>query len=321
MPSLELVCLCACGVVLLVTVLVVYALLPRDRTCALVRTPIRAAQGTVVIVTGELRFDTEDALETFKRRLSQCTVVVSTWARCTAVARRLVDGDDSRMCTVDDAPPRGVPRAGAYQFFLLQHGVRHFRARLARASAVARMRTDAVYDETFTLDYGAIPPHVVYMETDHAALADAHTFITVYEDVWDQMVARRYYRHREEGRTILPNFENIARSDASNAHLPGWRTRWGWLQFPTRWARARGRDSLWRIPADVQTSLSELMQARAYSANVPAMHLASNNPVAEFDAESSFLHHTLERATVRVLRGVALLPREARCPFRGRCVS
>ena len=280
---------------------------------------IAAGPRTVVLVTGELRFETATHFRAFQHRLRRCLVLVCTWRRCERLASALVDGDASRVCLVADAPPEGIPRPGAYQFYLLQTAVREFRPRLLAARVVARMRTDALYGPGFSLNL-PVAPGYVRMETDHAFLAEASTFVRVYHDVWDDMIAARYFRHREEGRAMLPNFANVARSDARCPQRRGWVTRWGWLEFPRAWlARASGDQT--RLPLECERDLAELMELRASGSSVPVAQLSPVAPVTEFDAESSFLHYTLERAAVGTLPEVELQPREKRCPFRAACYA
>ena len=190
---------------------------------------ILAPRRTVVLVTGELRFEDQIALDAFRSRLRTCLVLVCTWKKFERIGLQLVASKEDLLLV--DTPPKSIPHTGSYQFDLLQIGVRHFTPRLEGAPVVARLRTDALYGDDFHIPL--LPPGVVAMESDHAMVAEPVTFIRTYGNVVDEMLSRRVYKHREEGRSLLPNWINFARSDISNVDLGGWRTRWRWLDFPT----------------------------------------------------------------------------------------
>ena len=117
---------------------------------------------------------------------------------------------------------------------------------------------------------------------------------------------------------MLPNFRNLARSDASTADRRGWRTRWRWLDYPTAVYRPGvwySADEIVRVAREWQERLSTL---RLNEEHIAVRRLTTVPPVPHFCAESAFLHHTLEHAAVASLHGVTLAPRDARCPDGGR---
>ena len=83
-------CLCVLGLIIIVT----QKISRRKSTPSgqrADRTVIWAPKNSVVLVTGEIRFEDEDALQAFKARLLHCRVLVVTWPRCANVARKLVE--------------------------------------------------------------------------------------------------------------------------------------------------------------------------------------------------------------------------------------
>ena len=268
--------------------------------------------GTIVLLTGELRFHDQEAAHAFRLRLANVSMLVCTWRRFAHVATLLAP---AASLVVDEPQRSAIPHGAAHQFYLLQLAVRHFRPRLLAASTIARLRTDVQYVDGFGLP--ATPEGVVFMESDLAYAAAAATFVHAYGSVFDQMAARRYHNHREEGRAMPPNFDNVARSDASNADRRGWRTRWRWLDYPVAVYRPGVRYSPDDIVREARSHQRVLMAMRSHPRNVTVRRLTQVPPVARFCAESAFLHHTLEVAAVRPLTGVILAPREVRCPDSG----
>ena len=55
----------------------------------------------------------------------------------------------------------------------------------------------------------------------------ASTFLLVFRNVFDEMIARRYHRHVEDGRALFPNFGNLLQSDMRRALGANFNTRWG----------------------------------------------------------------------------------------------
>lgn len=282
------------------------------------RTRIRAPNGAVVLLTGEMRFESEEALEAFRARLSDCRVLVATWAKYTRIARRLVAGEDDLL--VLPQPRKRIPHTGAYQFELLQAAVRHFEERLRPAPVVVRMRTDAIYGEDFAVPF--VERGFVAMESDHAMAADPDTFIRCYGNIENDLIARGVYMHREEKRSLLPNWTNMARSDLSNVDLGGWRTRWRWLDYPVE-VFPPTTGGLDRVDDVLQRVRSNLMRLNALRdrPSVPIRMLTGLARVPKFDAESALLHQTLEHAAVVPLDHVDFVGREHRCPYRAPCLS
>lgn len=307
-------------IVIMLIVAVVAALLLQRRGSNAPAYPIRVRGRTVVLVTGEIRFESRRHFEIFRARLRMCDVIVCTWPRCNKLALALVGGDPSRVHIVDDPPRSIVAHPAALQFYVLQEGVRFFQERILSATMAARMRTDAEYGSQFSLAL-RVPPGHVAMETDHAWLAEPATFVDVFSNIWDEMKRRRYFRHREEKRSMFPNFRNVARSDASSALRDGWVTRWGWLDLPLQWLQTRWNGAPHNLPMACKHYLGELEAYRTLGHRLPAAQLSAILPVPEFDAESTFLHHTLEHAAVMVLPHVSLKPRSMRCPYGRKCFS
>ena len=279
-----------------------------------------APTDAMVLITGELRFRDAEAADALKKRLSNVTVtIVCTWRRFASVAERLTRRDDTLL--VDEAEkdklPQHIPHGASVQFYLLQRAVRFFKPWLLSASVVLKLRTDAHFADDFSLPRrfpdGNLVDDLVLMETDLAFAASPQTFVRVYENTYDAMVIRKYYNHREEGRPLMPNFNHVARSDASNADKRGYRTRWRWLDYPTAVYTPK-RDF---TPSDIVQLAAERLpelDILRFTKNVSTRRLTTIPPVPRFCAESAFLHHTLEHAAVGVLGGVTLLPREKRCP-------
>lgn len=306
------------------------------------RAIIHAPIGAIVLITGEIRFRDVDDAEALRVRLSNVSVVVVTWRRCEKLAKRVAPAG---LLLVDElaADRLAIPHGGALQFYLLQLAVKHFRPQLRAASVVARLRTDAQYAESFALPTLTKPPSsgsaaaaateaaaasatgawpsvaaiaagVVVMETDLAFAATGSTFVRVFGGIYDTMVARRYFRHREEQRAMPPNFAHVALSDATSTGERGWRTRWRWLDYPTAVFVPERRYSAADIVAVAREHAARLASLRLAAPNISVRRLTTVPPVPRFCAESAFLHHTLEAAAVGPLRGVSLARREERCP-------
>ena len=290
------------------------------RTAPSSHTLIGAPPGAIVLLTGELRFRDEAAAAALRARLANVTVLVCTWRRFGRVAARLAPAGVLLL----DEPTRAIPHGAADQFYLLQRGVREFRSRLLAASVVARLRTDAHYAESFAIPAlsastaSADGHDLVLMETDLAFAAAPSTFVRVYSSVYDSMAARGYYKHREQGRAMPPNFAHVARSDASSSDRRGWRTRWRWLEYPTAVYAPGVHYSAEEIVALAGQKLAQLTALSLRAPNITVRHLTTAPPVPHFCAESAFLHHTLETAAVAPLAGVTLTPRDQRCPDGGR---
>jgi hypothetical protein len=290
---------------------------------------IPAPPGTVVLLTGEMRFETLAALEEFRHRLSGCTLCVCTWRRHRELAMQFAP--PSRIALVDDEPSDAVLQVGgvaAFQFYHLQVATRRFESLIRNATAVIRMRTDAQYAPDFFIP--SVPEGVVAMETDHAFVAAPRTFLGAYRNTLDEMRQRRYAHAREQGRSMLPNWENVVKSDVSNADKNGWRTRWRWLDYPAaifpnggRYEEPFGIDfahGARHIISHARAHLGELMALRKRR-RVPVRHLTTLPRVPHFCAESTFLHHTLEHAAVRPLEGVSITARDTRCPEARPCFA
>lgn len=306
------------AILLLVIALAVLACRPSKAAAAPPthsRAVVRAPQGTAVLVTGELRFESEDALDAFCARLAKCHVYVATWAKFATIARRLVATEDDMLLVRE--PSKKIPHPASYQFELLQEGVRHFADRLRGAPMVVRMRTDAVYGDDFAIP--SVEAGVVAMESDHATTAEPETFIRAYGNILDDMVERGVYMHREEQRSLFPNWNNYVRSDISNVDKGGWRTRWRWLDYPVEvFPHGVGGHSADIIP-HIRAHLPRLNAMRGES-SIPTRMLTSLARVPKFDAESAFLHHTLEHAAVIPLDRVDFVGREHRCPYKAPCL-
>ena len=266
------------------------------------------APRVAVLVTGKMRFASDDDAARFNANYAHCDVFLVTYdadASAWAAALRHV----ALITVVEDAVPRTIEPTVANQWWLLQLALASppWRQRLLAYDVLARARTDLTLLEPLRLR-SRPAEGVVHAASDNFFYAAAPTFVAAFARVHNDFVARGYYRADAEQRVpLVPVWANLAASAFDDASTHACPTRWYWLAYPRcvlgypRVSCAADMRRILRLRlADVEAATAALRRRGPLRPDDFGLLCdPSFGRVVGFCSESAFLHHCLEHGPVR----------------------